>query len=120
MNQNTNLSDVERAVSAGLGVVFVQRALARRGWNGLPLGRLLLGAAGAELIRRGVSGYCLATDLLGRPSRPLRTTRRAPRWLGAPGTETDPVDRDAADSFPASDPPGWVSSAGPRSTTLQG
>jgi hypothetical protein len=30
--------------------------------------------------------------------------------------EADPIDRDAADSFPASDPPGWVLVAGARSS----
>ncbi|MBV8651052.1 MAG: DUF2892 domain-containing protein [Alphaproteobacteria bacterium] len=119
MNDRINLSGLERAVSAGLGWICLYHAFApTKGTDRAP-GRLLFGAAGVELIRRGFSGYCLVTDVAARRARRLRRPRRSLRWLQEPGMPADPIDRDAADSFPASDPPGWVPVAGSRSLADQ-
>jgi hypothetical protein len=107
-----NLSGLERAVSGALGAIFLRRALATGDWRGLPLGRLLLGAAGFELIRRGVSGHCIVTDMIRRPGRGTQEIRRFRHWRHEPEAPSDPIDRDAADSFPASDPPGWIPVSG--------
>ena len=107
-----NLAGLERAVSGVLGVIFLQRALATSDWHDPSLGRLLLGAAGVELIRRGVSGHCLVTEMIARPRRGMQEIRRFRRWLHEPEAPSDPIDRDAADSFQASDPPGWIPVAG--------
>lgn len=56
-----NVGDQERAVSAAVGGVLMAWGLRRRS-----LGGLLLAAAGAELIYRGVSGHCHVYDWLGK------------------------------------------------------
>jgi hypothetical protein len=119
MNDAPNLSGLERAVSAGLGWICLYHALAPTTGADRAPSRFLFGAAGVELVRRGLSGYCLVTDIATRRNQRSRRPRLVPRWLHKPGTEVDPIDRDAADSFPASDPPGWVRVAGSRSLAQQ-
>ena len=113
MSRGTNLSDLERAVSAVLGLALFEHSLAPPVRRNRPLGRLMLGAFGLELVRRGVSGYCFVSDLVGRPARAGRASRRMALSRPRPDEFSDPVDRDSADSFPASDPPGWTSVVGP-------
>ena len=119
MSDARNLSGLDRAVSTGLGWICLYHALAPTHGTDRGPGRLLFGAAGIELVRRGLSGYCLVTDVATRRARRRRRTRLVPRWLHEPGTPADPVDRDAADSFPASDPPSWIPVVGSRSLAWQ-
>ena len=113
MSRGTNLSDVERAVSAVLGLALLEHSLAPPMRRNRPLGRLMLGAFGLELVRRGISGYCFVSDLVGRPTHAGRASRRMALSRHTPDELSDPVDRDSADSFPASDPPGWTLILGP-------
>jgi len=56
-----NVGDVERVVSGLAGGALVMWGLRRRS-----LGGLVLAAAGAELVRRGISGHCAVYEWLGR------------------------------------------------------
>lgn len=56
-----NVGDIERVVSALAGGALVTWGLRRRS-----LGGLVLAAAGAELVRRGISGHCAVYEWLGR------------------------------------------------------
>lgn len=103
----TNLSDVERAISAGVGLVLIDQAVAR------PAPRnLMLALGGVELLRRGISGYCPISELVGRrryrAARGARPAARTPLAPPDPPPVTEPIDRESADSFPASDPPSWI------------
>lgn len=59
--KTTNVGDIERVVSALAGGALVTWGLRRRS-----LGGLALAAAGAELVRRGISGHCAVYQWLGR------------------------------------------------------
>jgi uncharacterized membrane protein len=56
-----NVGDIERVVSGLAGGALVIWGLRRRS-----LGGLALAAAGAELVRRGISGHCAVYEWLGR------------------------------------------------------
>lgn len=56
-----NVGDIERVVSGLAGGALVMWGLRRRS-----LGGLALAAAGAELVRRGVTGHCMLYEWLGR------------------------------------------------------
>ena len=55
-----NVGDIERALSAVGGGALALLALRRRGASGVAMG-----LAGAELLRRGVTGHCRVYDALG-------------------------------------------------------
>jgi uncharacterized membrane protein len=56
-----NVSELERAASAVLGGVLIAEFLGRRRSAGAPA----LALIGAELVRRGVTGHCVAYQALG-------------------------------------------------------
>jgi len=60
-----NVGDIERVVSGLAGGALVMWGLRRRS-----LGGLALAAAGAELVRRGISGHCAVYEWLGRSAAP--------------------------------------------------
>jgi hypothetical protein len=55
-----NVSELERVGSAILGGVLIARSLRRRSAGGPALALL-----GAELVRRGATGHCVAYQALG-------------------------------------------------------
>jgi len=59
-----NISEPERLVSAVAGGFFAIYGVRRKGWAGLGLAAL-----GAELLRRGMTGHCMAYDALGVSTR---------------------------------------------------
>jgi uncharacterized membrane protein len=56
----TNVGDIERLLSVAAGAGLAGLAVARRGWGGLALG-----AVGAGLLWRGITGRCPCYALLG-------------------------------------------------------
>lgn len=86
-----NLGDGERLVSLLGGAALVLYGLAR----GPALSSALLAVGGGLLLQRGLAGHCALYRTLGISSR-------------APEAEhSTEIERDAEDSFPASDPPSW-------------
>lgn len=59
-----NISEPERLASAVAGGFLAVFGMRRKGWGGLGLAAL-----GAELLRRGMTGHCMAYDALGVSTR---------------------------------------------------
>lgn len=59
-----NISEPERLASAVAGGFLAMYGVRRKGWAGLGLAAL-----GAELLRRGMTGHCMAYDALGLSTR---------------------------------------------------
>lgn len=102
-----NVGKHERTASVVGGIVLVAASLKRRDWLGL--GMI---AVAAELLYRGITGYCVIYRLLG-----IKTGEISAYELNArPVTEHQQDDTDYKDkvtlaseeSFPASDPPGFI------------
>ncbi len=61
---SVNISQTERVVSTIAGSLLAAYAARRKGWGGLGLA-----IAGLELVRRGVTGHCMAYDAMGISTR---------------------------------------------------
>lgn len=61
---SVNISQPERVVSTIAGSLLAAYGARRRGWGGLGLA-----IAGLELVRRGVTGHCVAYDAMGISTR---------------------------------------------------
>src|SRR4051794_16719707 len=95
--QHINVGNPERMISVALGTGLALYALGRT-----PL-TTLIGAIGASLVYRGVTGRCMTYRSLGVNTR----NRGCCGMVDAPIDQAccDIVDEQAAESFPASDAP---------------
>jgi len=95
--QHVNVGNPERMLSVAFGTGMLLYALGRT-----PL-TTLLGAAGAGLVYRGVTGRCATYKTLGITTR----NRSCCGMVDGPIDQAcaDIVDEQAAESFPASDAP---------------
>lgn len=78
--ERVNVSELERAASAVLGGVLLAGFIGRR----RSAGGAALGLVGAELVRRGVTGHCVAYQALGVRTAPAEGAAAAPaveRWI---------------------------------------
>jgi Protein of unknown function (DUF2892) len=91
MKSPQNVSEAERWGSALAGTALALFGLSRSSWTGQ-----LATVGGAMLIHRGITGHCALYDALDS----VRS---------ANAEAVDAVDLASEDSFPASDPPAWIS-----------
>lgn len=103
MATEMNVGTTERIGSTVAGLAVLGWALARPTAT-----RLALGVVGAELMRRGITGSCLAYRTLG-----FDTAAPTIREEGD-AAASDEVLCASEDSFPASDPPSWTPVTGAR------
>jgi len=99
-----NVGPLERRLSLVGGLFTLVYLLARR--PNIKVGLPLALEAG-YMMYRGATGHCVVYHVLdidhAKKGRRSKTERQPDRRI-------DPVEVASEDSFPASDPPGWVSS----------
>ncbi len=111
--QSPNVGQAERWLSMLAGAAIGGLGLSRRSLGGLALAGL-----GGALIYRGATGHCAGYEALGIStarhagprSVPRHRRRRDAAPLGMVRRPLDVVQEASEESFPASDPPGWIGS----------
>jgi hypothetical protein len=101
--QQVNVGAAERRLSLVGGIFTLVYLLVRR--PNIKVSLPLLLEAG-YMLYRGATGHCMVYQVMdiNRATDRLVDERQ-------PDRQIDPVEVSSEDSFPASDPPGWVSSS---------
>jgi hypothetical protein len=118
-----NVNDLERQISLLGGGALLAAGILRGRVSGV-----VMALAGAGFVYRGATGHCLMYQFLGvstcaeqncgeesaaKPSRAsAEDLQQMQQRVGNEGREAldldDPVEQASFDSFPASDPPSWI------------
>jgi len=109
INSSTNVSEPERIRSAVLGGALMVYGL--RNVNSACGVAAVLGAAG--LVYRAATGHCHLYRALGINTADSEAVNQSDE--GIEEVEEQCIDTASEDSFPASDPPAWTSTAASRS-----
>jgi hypothetical protein len=101
--QQVNVGAVERRLSLVGGLFTLAYLLARRPRITISLPLLL---EAGYMMYRGATGHCMVYQVMD-----INHATDRPTGERQPDRRLDPVELASEDSFPASDPPGWVSSS---------